>query len=81
MARGAGKWTADEDMQWKATVGAQGTRNWDAIAALIPGRTRIQCQSRWHGNLASNIDPTTACAGQWTEDEDKKLRDAVINTR
>jgi hypothetical protein len=49
----AGKWTADEDKTLKDGVRAHGGKNWNAIAALVLGRTREQCQNRWHHNLVT----------------------------
>jgi hypothetical protein len=72
-----GKWKAAEDSKLKDAVQTHGGKNWAAIAALVPGRTRTQCWNRWHDYLVSNIDPTTARAGKWTADEDIKLKDAV----
>jgi myb proto-oncogene protein len=77
MAR-ACQWTTDEDNKLKDGVRAHGSKNWKAIAAFVPSRTIEQCRNRWYGNLASNIDPTTACAGKWTEGEDMKLKDGVL---
>jgi hypothetical protein len=48
-----------------------------SVAPARALRTRQQCKKRWHDKLNSSIDPTTARAGKWTADEDKKLRDAV----
>jgi myb proto-oncogene protein len=76
MAR-TGKWTADEDTKLSEAVGAHGGKNWEAISAQVPGRTKEQCYHRWHKKLVSNIDPTTTRLGQWKEDEYNKLRDAV----
>jgi hypothetical protein len=73
----AGKWTADEEKQLKDAVPAQGAKNWEQIAALVPGRTQKQCRNRWRDTLDSNIEPTTARTGKWTADEVKKLKDAV----
>jgi hypothetical protein len=73
----SGKWTAVEDIKLKDAVQNHGGKNWDAIAALVPGRTKLQCRVRWHGALVSNIDPMTARAGKWIADEDIKLKDAV----
>jgi hypothetical protein len=73
----AGKWTADEDKKLKDGVREHGGKNWKAIAAFVPGRTRDQCRKRWQDTLGSNIDPATALAGKWTADEDKNLSDAV----
>jgi hypothetical protein len=73
----AGHWTPDEDKTLKDAVPTHGDKNWEKIAALIPGRTQKQCRNTWHNRLVSNIDPTTALAGKWTADEDKKLKDSV----
>jgi uncharacterized protein (DUF2237 family) len=73
----AGKWTAVENIKLKDAVQTHGGENWEKIAALVPGRTKIQCSSRWHAILDTYIDPTTARAGKWSEDEDIKLKDAV----
>jgi myb proto-oncogene protein len=43
-----GLWTADEDKKLKNAVRAHGGKNWKAIAALVPGRTKRQCRERWH---------------------------------
>jgi hypothetical protein len=43
-----GKWEEDEDIKLKAAVKTHGGKSWDEIAALIPGRTKIQCNSRWN---------------------------------
>jgi hypothetical protein len=72
-----GKWTADEDKKLKDGVREHGTKNWKAIAALVPGRTNNQCRMRWHDASVSNMDPATARTGKWTADEDKTLKDAV----
>jgi hypothetical protein len=60
----AGKWSEEEHIKLKDAVQTHGGKNWSAIAALVPGRTRQQCSSRWHDILVSNIDPTTARAGK-----------------
>jgi hypothetical protein len=72
-----GKWTADEEKKLKDAAQTHGGKNWAAIAALIPGRTLLQCRNRWHNILDTNIDPTTARAGKWTAYENKKLEDAM----
>jgi hypothetical protein len=53
-----GKWTANEDTMLKDAVRAHGTKNWDKIAALVPGRTGRQCGSR----LRKNLDPDRSTA-------------------
>jgi hypothetical protein len=73
-----GKWTADEDKMLKDAVPTQGAKNWEAIAELVPGRTKVQCRNRWHNALDPSIGRMTARAGKWTADEDKMLKDAVL---
>jgi hypothetical protein len=72
-----GKWSEDEEIKLKDAVQTHGGKDWAAIAVLVPGRTEMQCNNRWHNILATNIDPTTARTGKWSEDEDIKLKDAV----
>jgi hypothetical protein len=60
-----GKWSEDEGMKVKDAVQTHGAKDWDAIAALVSGRTKIQCRNRWHDSLDPNIDPTTVRAGKW----------------
>jgi hypothetical protein len=72
-----GKWTAVEDSKLKDAVQTHGGKNWNKIAALVPGRTKIQCNKRWHHFLDPSIDPTMARTGKWTVDEFSKLKDAV----
>jgi hypothetical protein len=73
-----GMWTAVEDSKLKDAVQTHGTKNWGVICALVPGRTKQQCRARWHRTSVSNADPTTGRTGKWTEDEDSKLKDAVL---
>jgi myb proto-oncogene protein len=76
-SRRTGKWTAVENSKLKDAVQTHGGTNWDAISALIPGRTKRQCYSRWHDVLNPSIDLTAGREGKWTEDEDSKFKDAV----
>jgi hypothetical protein len=41
-----GKWIEDKDKKLKDAVGPHGTKNWKKLAALVPGRTKIQCGKR-----------------------------------
>jgi hypothetical protein len=41
------KWAEGEDSKLKDAVQTHGGKNWDAIAALVPGRNKNQCWSRW----------------------------------
>jgi hypothetical protein len=78
-------WTVEENAKLSSAVantlkkkwGKEYKIDWVAVAALVPGRTEVQCRNRWHNDLVSNIDPTTARAGKWTADEDGKLKDAI----
>jgi hypothetical protein len=42
-----GSWTAVEDSKLRDAVLIHGGKNWGAIAALVPGRTGLQCRERW----------------------------------
>lgn len=45
-----GKWTEDELIKLKGAVHTHGGKDWIAIAAMVPGRTKIQCRlmyNRW----------------------------------
>jgi hypothetical protein len=72
-----GKWTAAENMQLKIAVQTDGGKNWGAIAALVPGRTKKQCYGRWQDTLNLNIDETNGDTGKWTALEDMQLKIAV----
>jgi hypothetical protein len=76
-AGGKGKWTAVEDKKLKDAVQTQGGKNWVAISALVPARTKIQCRKRWKEVLDPRIALTGGSKGKWAEDEDSKLMDAV----
>jgi hypothetical protein len=54
-----------------------GGKNWVAIAALVPGRTKNQCRQRWQDVLNPSIAIEAGSRGKWKAVEDSKLRDAV----
>jgi hypothetical protein len=55
------KWVEDEDIKLNDAVQTHGDNNWVAVAALVPGRTKKQCYSRWHEEcLGSQHRP-----GEW----------------
>jgi hypothetical protein len=74
-----GKWSTEEDDHLKdAVVQRHGGKNWTTIAALVPGRTKIQCSGRWFDGLDStSTDQTPGRTGKWTAEEDDQLKDAV----
>jgi hypothetical protein len=72
-----GKWREDEDVELKDAVETHGDKDWVAVAAMIPGRTRTQCYKRWHDALDPNINQSNGRTGKWTADEDSKLTSAV----
>jgi myb proto-oncogene protein len=72
-----GKWTEEEDSKLKNAVQTHGAKNWKESTALVPGRTKKQCQRRWHDVLDPSIDRANGRTGKWAKDEDSKLKDAV----
>jgi hypothetical protein len=75
-----GPWTTGEDSKLRHAVQIQDgkdSKDWVAIAVLVPGRTRNQCRSRWHNSLKHGIDRTNRRARKWTADESAKLKGAV----
>jgi hypothetical protein len=71
-----GRWTKDEDNKLRKAAEKYGGKNWDAVAAMVPSRTRSQCTGRWHDALDPSIQHTGR-TGKWTTDEDKTLKNAV----
>jgi hypothetical protein len=80
-----GRWTLEEDAKLASALtntckkkhGKGYRTDWDAVAALVPGRTKIQSLSRWHDSQEHGMNRASARTGKWTEDEDSKLKDAV----
>jgi hypothetical protein len=72
-----GIWKDDEDIKLKVAIQKHGDKNWAVIAALVPGRSKVQCWGRWRSALDPSIDRTTGRTGTWKDDEDIKLKDAV----
>jgi myb proto-oncogene protein len=71
------KWTEYEGKKLKDAVQTHGGKNWDAIAALVPGRTQTQCSQKWREDSVASVNGANARMGKWTEYEGKKLKDAV----
>jgi hypothetical protein len=74
-----GKWTLDEDNKLEDAVQRHGDKykDWVAISALVPGRTKNQCCCRWHDAFNPSIDQANGRTGKWAEEEDNNLKDAV----
>lgn len=58
-------WSHEEDTQLISLIEIHGTKNWSAIAQLLPNRIGKQCRERWYNHLDPNIKK-----GDWTEEED-----------
>ncbi|RCH79461.1 Myb-like DNA-binding domain protein [Rhizopus stolonifer] len=66
------RWTTEEDKQLSKAVADHGPHQWTLIASFVPGRTAIQCSSRWFGALNPHVHK-----GKWSPQEDKALMEAV----
>jgi myb proto-oncogene protein len=73
IGKSAGKWAPEEDIKLTEAVKKYGA-DWVAVAALVPGRTNVQCRMRWVDTLDPSIGKS---AGKWTPEEDAKLTEAV----
>jgi hypothetical protein len=58
-----GHWTADEDKKLKNAVPTYGDKNWEAIAALVPGRTKCQCTDDEDKHMATLLKKIYAFEG------------------
>jgi hypothetical protein len=68
-------WTPAEDAKLTEAVHKLG-EDWVAVAAMVSGRTNIQCRARW----CLTLDPANGNTGKprsWTPVEDAKLTEAV----
>jgi hypothetical protein len=72
-----GKWTKDEYFKLKKAVEAHGGKNWGAISALVPGRTKKQCWNKWKDVLDPNLGTVSGRKGKWTAVEDSWLTEVV----
>lgn len=66
------RWTDAEDAQLSALVRKLGDKDWQRIAAQLPGRTGQQCLHRY----TRALDPGKV-RGRWSPKEDALLVDAV----
>jgi uncharacterized membrane protein len=72
-----GKWAEDEDIKLKDAVQTHGDKNWGAIAMLLQGRTKKQCNRRWRDVLNPSISHTSMRTGKWAAVEYSELKYAV----
>ncbi|CAO2820494.1 unnamed protein product [Amaranthus hypochondriacus] len=67
-----GRWSTDEDKRLRVAVTLFGYKSWHRIAQFVPGRTQVQCRERW----VNVLDPSLK-HGEWTKEEDMKLKEAI----
>jgi hypothetical protein len=66
------RWKGEDDANLTKAVKEHGN-DWVAVAAMVPGRTNIQCRLRW----TASLDPSNVKKGKWKPEEDGKLAEAV----
>lgn len=66
-----GPWTKEEDELLIKLVKEHGPNKWSEIAKHFKGRIGKQCRERWHNHLNPEIKK-----GNWTEEEDRLIREA-----
>jgi hypothetical protein len=64
-----GSWTREEDQIITDFVRANGSKSWQKVSALLPGRIGKQCRERWRNHLDPSVDRSP-----WTADDDNRLR-------
>jgi hypothetical protein len=72
-----GHWTTDEDNKLEYVVQMHSGKKWGATAALISGRTQLQCYNRWHDVVGPSIAQAPARTGKGAADEVIKLKGAI----
>lgn len=63
-------WSLEEDEKLKQLIQTNGEGNWSHIATCMGGRSGKQCRERWHNHLSPAVNK-----GEWTEEEDRIIRD------
>ncbi|GAA5815709.1 hypothetical protein MFLAVUS_009223 [Mucor flavus] len=66
------RWSVQEDLLLSKAVADHGPHKWTLVSRFIPGRTAVQCSTRWFGALNPNVHK-----GRWSEHEDEALTKAV----
>jgi phage gp37-like protein len=71
-------WNGEEDAKLIEAVKKHG-KDWSLVAAMVPGRTNVQCRMRWV--VVDILDPANRKNGKtrvcWKPEEDTKLAEAV----
>lgn len=64
-------WSPEEDEKLTQLINTNGEGNWSYIANCMgEGRSGKQCRERWHNHLSPAVNK-----GEWTEEEDRIIRD------
>lgn len=70
------RWTEAEDevlyREARSQLATGQVKDWNRIAAKLPGRTNKDCRKRWINKVCGSLKK-----GAWDEDEDERLREAV----
>ncbi|CCG84623.1 protein of unknown function [Taphrina deformans PYCC 5710] len=66
------RWTSAEDLLLKDAIASHGDGKWSLVSQMVPGRTPMQCSTRWQGALN-----TTIHKGRWDPEEDAILIKSV----
>lgn len=70
------RWTPKEDDLLRQAVEQEGVGKWANIAKLVPGRCDRSCLERWSLVLKPGLKK-----GEWSEEEDRRLVQAVVNVK
>jgi hypothetical protein len=62
-------WTPSEECRLAEAVRRCGTRNWQVVAEVVPGRTKEACRPRWKGSVCPAL-----MGENWLAEEDSVLR-------
>ena len=63
-------WSKEEDEKLKQLIESNGEGNWSYIASCMGDRSGKQCRERWHNHLSPAVNK-----GEWTEEEDRIIRE------
>lgn len=66
------RWTSSEDLLLKEAITRHGDGKWSLVSQMVPGRTPMQCSTRWQGALNTSIHK-----GRWDPEEDQILIKSV----